>query len=227
MQPFDLSSIEGPHAGQPVITEGPGPGKAAAALILLHGRGSGAQQILGLGRKIVHSLGRRDLLLLAPHAMRSTWYLPRFAELTDPLDPWLVSARQAVDALVTRMTSGGVPREKIFLLGFSQGACLVADRALRVPGRYGGLFILSGAAPPLPGQREEEPSSASLEGTPVCIGCSQEDPHIPLERLRATEQALCEASATVESLIYPGAGHSVTPEELTTVQDILTRGLSS
>ncbi|WP_159438766.1 alpha/beta hydrolase [Alkalispirochaeta americana] len=212
-----------------MITEGPGPGKAAAALILLHGRGSGAQQILGLGRTIVHSLGRRDLLLLAPHAMRSTWYLPRFAELKDPLDPWLVSARQAVDALITKMTAGGIAREKIFLLGFSQGACLVADRALRIPQRYGGLFILSGASLPPANREEDEPENpaANMEGTPVCIGCSQEDPHIPLARLRATEEALRKASASVETLVYPGAGHTVTPEEMSLVQEILTRGIVS
>lgn len=224
MQPFDLSMIEGPHARQPVITEGPDPGKAAAALILIHGRGAGAQDILGLGREVTGALGRRDLLLLAPHAMRSTWYPHRFMEPEQVNQPWLDSARQAIEYLIDHVVSDGLSPERVFLLGFSQGACLVSDVAARNPRRYGGLFILSGG---LIGPAGTDFSfSGDLLGTPALIGCSDIDPHIPHDRVVETSRVLGGLGAAVDERIYPGMGHTVNEDELTAIVETIETALS-
>ncbi len=223
MQPFDLSRINGPHAGQPVITEGPDPGKAAAALVLIHGRGAGAQDILGLGREITGALNRRDLLLLAPHAMRSTWYPQRFMEPEEYNQPWLDSAREAVQYLVRHVTEKGLARSRVFLLGFSQGACLVADAAARHPHRYGGLFILSGGLIGPPGSAFD--FTGDLRGTPALVGCSDIDPHIPHQRVLETAQVLEKLGAAVDQRTYPGMGHTINTDELekivSTIQTVL------
>lgn len=224
MQPFDLSAINGPHTGQPVITEGPDPAKAAAAVILIHGRGAGAQDILGLGRRVTHALGRRDLLLLAPHAMRSTWYPHRFIEPEDTNQPWLDSAREAIHYLIDYVVAGGLPLEKLFLLGFSQGACLVSDAAAHAPRRYGGLFILSGG---LIGPIGTTFSfSGDLAGTPAFIGCSDIDPHIPQKRVEETAQELEKLSASVDKRIYPGMGHTVNEEEIAAIVSTIAATIS-
>lgn len=223
MQPFDLSGIGGPHDGQPVITEGPDPSRAAGALILIHGRGAGAQDILGLGREVTGALGRRDMLLFAPHAMRSTWYPNRFMEPVATNQPWLDSARAALRFLVDHVTAGGMSPEKVFLLGFSQGACLAADTAARHPRRYGGIFVLSGGLIGPAGTAFD--FAGDLEGTPVLIGCSDMDPHIPLERVRETSKALRNLGAAADERIYPGMGHTVNADELKaiveTIQSVL------
>ncbi|TVR74754.1 MAG: phospholipase [Spirochaetaceae bacterium] len=225
MQPFELSRIGGPHEGQPVITEGPDPAKAACALILVHGRGAGAQDILGLGREVTGALGRRDLLLFAPHAMRSTWYPNRFMEPEETNQPWLDSARQGLEFLLRYVTDRGMSPEKIFLLGFSQGACLVSDVAARNPRRYGGLFILSGGLIGPAGTRFAY--SGEMEGTPVLIGCSDVDPHIPVERVRETSRVLESLGARVDERIYPGMGHTVNADELGAIVEVISVALTS
>lgn len=219
MQPFDLSSISGPHAGQPVITEGPDPSKAAAAVILIHGRGAGAQDILGLGREITYTVGRRDLLLLAPHAMRSTWYPLRFTEPEENNQPWLDSAREALESLIEHVVTGGMSIEKVFLLGFSQGACLVADAAVRNPRRYGGLVVLSGGLIGPLGTTFD--FSGDLQQTPAFIGCSDQDPHIPAERVKETVDVLGHMGAQVEHRVYPGMGHTVNSDEIQAITTMI------
>lgn len=228
MQPFDLSGIEGPHGGQPVITEGPDPTKAAAALILIHGRGAGAQDILGLGREVAGALGRRDLLLLAPHAMRATWYPNRFMEPEETNQPWLDSARQAVRYLIDHVVTGGISPDRVFLLGFSQGACLVADTAFNNPRRYGGLFILSGGliGPPDTVFSHATGGNTSsgdrtLDGTPAFVGCSDVDAHIPLSRVQETSRELKNLGARVDERIYPGMGHTVNSDELAAIVECM------
>jgi predicted esterase len=225
MHPFELSRINGPHDGQPVITEGPEPHKAAGALILIHGRGAGAQDILGLGREITAALGRRDMLLLAPHAMRATWYPNRFMEPEETNQPWLESARAAVRFLIDHVIDGGLAPERLFLLGFSQGACLVSDGAARNPRRYGGLFVLSGGLIGPAGS--EFGFTGSLEGTPTLVGCSDIDPHIPLERVKATAEQLRKLGAQVDERIYPGMGHTINEDELGAILETIRSALGA
>lgn len=225
MQPFDLSSITGPHSGQPVITEGPGPEKASGVLILVHGRGAGAQDIFGLGRQITHVLSRRDILLLAPHANRSTWYPQRFTEPEELNQPWLDSAREALSYLIDYVIKDGVPANRVFLAGFSQGGCLVADAAVRNPRRYGGLFILSGGLIGPPGTTFE--FTGNMRKTPVLIGCSDVDPHIPASRVQETADALEALGASVDNRVYPGMGHTVNEDEIDAIVKVMKRGLPS
>jgi predicted esterase len=225
VQPFDLSSITGPHSGQPVITEGPAPEKAAAALILVHGRGAGAQDIFGLGRQITHALSRRDILLLAPHANRATWYPHRFTEPEELNQPWLDSARAALRYLIEYVIRDGIPANRVFMAGFSQGGCLVADVAARNPRRYGGLFILSGGLIGPPETTFE--FSGSLKKTPVLIGCSDVDPHIPASRVTETAEAMEKLGASVDNRVYPGMGHTVNEDELEAIVTIMRRALPS
>lgn len=212
MSSLGLHAIPGPHKGQPVIVEGPDPAKAAGAIVLIHGRGAGAQSILGLGRELLRGADRRDITLLAPHASGAVWYPQRFIEPEDSNEPWLSSAREAVTALMDMLMERGLPARKILLAGFSQGACLVADTVARLPMDYAGALVYSGGLMGPPGT--EYAYSGSLAAVPVLVGCSDVDMHIPLERVEETASVLEGLGAAVDLRIYPGMGHTVNEEEL-------------
>lgn len=226
MTGFDLNDIAGPHRGQPVIREGPDPGRskagATAAMVLIHGRGARAQDILMLGRALVAAADRRDVLLLAPQAAGSTWYPERFIAPIEKNQPWLDSARAAISSLVNSLIRGGTPPGRIVLAGFSQGACLASDFAVERDAPLGGVFVLSGGLIGPLGTTFAP--TGSLPGTRVFIGCSDRDPHIPVERVHETTAAFEATGAAVEERIYPGVLHTVNEDELAAMSAIL-RGL--
>lgn len=224
MKPFSLETISGPHEGQPVLTEGPSPDSAAGAVILLHGRGAGAQDIFSVGRIITGRLQRRDILLLAPHAARATWYPYRFLEPEKNNQPWLDSARSAVAYLIDHIVvEAGMDARNVFLMGFSQGACLAADVAASRGVPLGGVYLFSGG---LIGPEDTEfVFSGDLDKTPVFIGCSDEDPHIPLGRVQDTARVFRSLNAEVDEQIYPGMGHTIIEDELNRVQQSMERAL--
>lgn len=203
-----LSDIPGPHAGQSIQSAGASIEEASAAVIMLHGRGATAAGILDLA----DLLEAEGVAFLAPQAAGSTWYPYRFLEAREVNEPALSSAQSVVDRMVEKLIEAGIPAGRIVLLGFSQGACLASDYVALNPQRYGGLIVLSGG---LIGDRIDlDGYPGSLDGTPAFLGCSDIDPHIPVERVHETASVLESLGADVTTAIYPGMGHTVSPDEI-------------
>lgn len=208
-----------PHAGQPVLTTGVGLDRARVAVILIHGRGGDARGILQLARTI----GNPAVAFLAPQAANQSWYPQRFLAPTHENEPWLGSALAVVAGLVDQAVAAGVPRDHIILGGFSQGACLSAEAALRLGGRFGGVFALSGAVIGEPGAAR--PYDRPLEGTPVFLGCGDVDAHIPASSVRESSTILKAQGAAVTERIYAGLGHIVVSDETDHIRKMIA-GLS-
>ncbi len=199
---------EGPHADEPVERWGPRLGEAPVAMILVHGRHGSPGGILEVARV----LERPRLSCLAPAAAGGAWYPRSFLADRDANEPGLSSGLSVLRALVSRVTDAGVQRERIVLLGFSQGACLTAEFAFRHPARYGGVVVYSGGLIGPPGM--DWKGSGSLEGTPVFLGCSDVDSHIPKERVDESAEVFGRMGADVTKRIYPGMGHLVNDDEI-------------
>jgi predicted esterase len=210
-----LSEGKGPHQGQPVVTAGASLEEATAAMILVHGRGASAANILTLAEE----LDRPDVAYLAPQAANSTWYPHSFLAPTAQNEPGLSSALAVLDELAAWVTENGVPAERLVLLGFSQGACLALTYAARWPRPYGGVVGLSGGLIGPPGTTW--PDEGSLAGTPVFLGCSDVDPHIPEERVRETAVHFRRREAEVTLRLYPGMGHLVNQDEMDFVRGLM------
>ena len=207
--------LSGPHQGQPVAHAGKPLADAKAAMILIHGRGANAQTILGLHTVLTHP----DLTYLAPEAVNGSWYPYSFLSPTEKNEPELSSALQVVADLVAQVEAAGIPAEKIIVGGFSQGACLVSEFVARHARRYGGLLVFSGGVIGPFGTPRAYPGS--LAGTPVFIGCSDVDPHIPLERVHETAEVFTSLGARVTTKLYPGMGHTVIKNEVDHAREIV------
>ena len=208
-----------PHAAQPVLTAGAPLAQAPGALILLHGRGADAADILSLARE----LGRPDLAYLAPQAAGSAWYPNRFLMPAASNEPWLSSALAKVGAVVAQVQAAGLPAERTFLLGFSQGACLALETAARQPIRYGGVFGLSGALIENGDQPHEY--TGDLAGAPVFLGCSDVDPHIPVERVQRSAGLFESLGAAVTLRLYRNMDHTVNRDELRFIRGVLDQAI--
>ncbi len=201
-----------PHAGLPAITEGPAPADARLTLLLIHGRGASARDVLALGREI----GVRQVACVAPQAAGNAWYPHSFLSPLAQNEPGLSSALRALGRLIDMLGDQGVDTNRIALLGFSQGACLALEFAARHPARYAGLFALSGG---LIGPRGTPRNyTGSLEGTPVFLACSDTDPHVPLDRVHESADVLRRMNATADERIYPGMGHTVIEDEIVAIR---------
>ncbi|WP_284008472.1 alpha/beta hydrolase [Haloarcula pelagica] len=207
--------MSGPHQGQDLVTAGTPLSDARAAVVLVHGRGATAQSIVQMGTD-VHADG---VALLAPQAARNTWYPNSFLAPVEDNEPGRSSGLQAVDDAVETAIDAGIPREAVLVGGFSQGACLASEYVARNPRRYGGLAALSGG---LIGETvDPESYEGDIEGTPVFIGCSDVDPHIPIERVHATTETFERLGGDVDERIYGGMGHGVNQDELDAVADLV------
>ena len=208
-----------PHASQPVYSTGVGLGEASAVMILLHGRGADAGDILSLSQYLHFP----RLVYLAPQAQDYTWYPNRFIFPLEQNEPYLSGALAKIESIVKSAESKGIPSDKIFLGGFSQGACLASEYVIRNPKRYGGLFVFSGGyIGPL---NEDRELSGQLDDTPVFIGCSDIDPHIPLQRVQETTTLLRAMGAKVTERIYPNMGHTINDDEIEAARTILEENL--
>ncbi|MFW5940179.1 MAG: alpha/beta hydrolase [Chloroflexota bacterium] len=203
------------HERQPVRTTGAALDNARAAMILVHGRGATADSILTLTQE----LDRPHFAYLAPQAAYNTWYPQSFLAPLEQNEPHLSSALATLDNLVQHVVDGGIPRRRLILLGFSQGACLASEYVARNAGRYGGLAALSGGLIGAPGTPRDY--DGSLQGTPVFLGCSDVDPHIPKKRVDETEQVLSRLQGKVTKRIYRGMGHTVNHDEIEFVQSMM------
>lgn len=210
-----MSSPSDPHAGQPVRRLGPAPREARLAVILLHGRGASASDILGLARE----LALDDVCFLAPEAAGHTWYPLSFLAPTAQNEPGLSSALGVIAGLGASLDADGLSSERVALMGFSQGACLSLEFAARNPARYRAVVGLSGGVIGPPGAARQD--TGSLDGTPVFLGCSDVDAHIPVTRVHETAALFRVLGAVVDERIYPGFGHAVNADELSAVRALL------
>lgn len=213
-----MSTTADPHAGQPVLRVGPEPDAARLSAILIHGRGASAEDILGLAEEFAVD----DVSYLAPQAAGHTWYPYSFLSPIPKNEPFLTSALGVVAGLVHWLEEQGVPADRVAVLGFSQGACLTLEFAARNPRRYGAIVGLSGGLIGPPGTPRLYPGS--LDGTAVFLGCSDIDPHIPVERVRESTAVLRTMKATVDERIYRGMGHTVNSDEVAAVAALLKAG---
>ena len=207
------------HEAREVIRAGKSLEDADTAIIVIHGRGASAQSIVPLAQ----ALDAETMAILAPQAANYEWYPQRFTAPKEKNEPHLSSALNLIAGLVQEVTDAGIPRDRLVLSGFSQGACLTSEFAAQNPARYGGLLVFSGG---LIGSDEEvnvEMYGGSLEGTPVFIGCSDRDAHIPLERVQETTRILSALGAQVTEKIYPNMAHTVVENELARARGILER----
>ena len=212
---------DGPHAGQPIKTAGAPKEAAEAALVLLHGRGARPGSVLDIADELGHS----GVTHIAPEAYHNTWYPSSFMADREANQPHLDSALRAVDDAVELALEAGIPRERIVVTGFSQGACLASEYVYRNPERYGGMAALSGGLIGPDGMRWPDADVESLEGTPAFFGCSDEDPHIPESRVHESAEAYDARGADVTERLYGGMGHRINEDEMEwlrgTVADLL------
>jgi phospholipase/carboxylesterase len=206
-----------PHANQPIRTAGPTTEKAVATILLVHGRGADAESMLSL----YEELGAKNLAAIAPQAAGNTWYPHSFLAPLDANQPYLDSALGRLDSLVADLLAQGISSERIVLLGFSQGACLTAEFVARHPRHYGAVIGLTGGLIGPPGTARNYPGS--LAGTPVFLGTSDPDPHVPFERVKETEIVLKRMEAKVELRRYPGMPHTINDDELAACRKLLKR----
>jgi predicted esterase len=194
------------HENQSLVQSGTPLETAKAVMILLHGRGDNAQGIMGLSQEFERS----DMAFIAPQAANNTWYPFRFIEPTSSNEPYLTSAVQTITNIL-QMTQKHVPLEHTFLLGFSQGACLALEVAARHGGKFGGVIAFSGG---LIGDALEIEKYKNLEQTPVFLGCSDVDAHIPKTRVEESAVLLENLGANVNLRFYPNFGHSINADEI-------------
>jgi predicted esterase len=206
---------EDPHAGQPVLQRGPSLADARLVAILVHGRGASAEDILSL----TYELRVKDVAYLAPQAAGRSWYPYSFLSPIDQNEPGISSGLRVLGGLVEQAGKDGVPPSRVVLMGFSQGACLSMEFAARHAQRYGCVAGLSGGLIGPPGIPHNY--SGTMDGTPVFLGCSDIDPHIPLERVHETADVFRKLGATVDERIYPRMGHTVNRDELDAIEAIL------
>lgn len=204
-----------PHAGRPVLRSGAPLEEARLVAILLHGRGAPARDILGLA----DHFSATDVAWLAPQAANSTWYPHPFLAPLEQNEPWLGSALHVVAALAEESGRQGVPPERLVVMGFSQGACLALEFAAQHARRYAAVIAFTGGLIGPPGTPRSY--AGDFEGTPVFIGCSDVDPHVPLERVRESGTVLHGMGARVDERIYPGMGHTINADELEAADALL------
>jgi predicted esterase len=200
--------VAGPHQGQPVRRAGVPLERARAAMIMIHGRGATAESILTL----VPELKVDGFAYLAPQAAGQTWYPYSFLSPIPQNEPGISSGMQVIDDVLAAVAAAGIPAERTMLLGFSQGACLSLEYAARHARRYGGVVGFSGGIIGPPGTPRDYPGT--FDGTPIFLGCSDVDGHIPKARVEESAEVLGRMGADVTMVLYPGMGHTVNEDEL-------------
>ena len=206
-----------PHGTQPAMSAGVPLTEAQAAVIMVHGRGAGPKNILDL----VPALDVGRVAFIAPAADGGTWYPKSFMAPIPENEPGISSGISLLHTLVDDLERAGIPTQRIVLLGFSQGACLALTAAQRKPQRFGGIIGFSGGLIGPPGTTWER--SGSFARTPVFLGCSDVDGHVPEPRVRETAEVFAAMGADVTVRIYPGMGHLVNDDEIAFARALLGR----
>ena len=204
-----------PHSGQRIVTMGAPVGQGKGVVVMVHGRGAAPENILDL----VPRLDRPEFSYVAPAAANNSWYPYSFLADTANNEPWLSSALAMLKALVEDIVSNGMPRSRILLLGFSQGACLTCEFAVRNAARYGGVIAYTGGLIGPPGTTWDY--NGSFDDTPVFLGSSDVDSHVPKSRVDESAAVFTRMGAAVIERIYPGMGHIVNDDEISFTQRLL------
>lgn len=184
-------------------------------MVMIHGRGGRAEDILTL----VPMLDHDDFAYLAPQAANNTWYPYTFLAPIHQNEPGITSGMHVIRELLDEIAAAGIPAERTMLLGFSQGACLSLEFSARHARRYGGVACLSGGLIGPDGTPRDYPGS--LDATPVFLGCSDVDAHIPTERVELSAKLLGQLGADVTMRIYPGMGHVINEDEREHVRSMM------
>ncbi|MEM7033923.1 MAG: dienelactone hydrolase family protein [Chloroflexota bacterium] len=206
------NSATGLHAGQPIFTTGTPLADASAVMILVHGRGGNAADILSLA----DHLQAPGLAYVAPQAAQYTWYPQSFLAELNQNEPYLSSALDTIRTTVDQVLSLGIPTEKLILGGFSQGACLTSEFVARNANSYGGLLAFSGGLIGPPNTPREY--EGRLDDMPIFLGCSNVDFHIPEARVRESADVFEKMGAQVNLQIYPNMGHTIIADEIVQAQ---------
>ena len=205
-----------PHAGQPIRRQGPATAQARIAVILVHGRGDSASGILTLA----DTLDLADVTWLAPQASGHTWYPYSFLAPMERNQPGIDSGLLVLEGLVAMLDAEGIDSSRLAVMGFSQGACLAQEFAVRHARRYHAVIGLSGGLIGPPGTPRNY--AGAFDATPVFLGCSDIDPHIPVERVHESADVFKRMNAVVDERIYPRMGHTVNPDEIDAVRALLS-----
>ena len=211
------SDAEDPHRNQPILQRGAALKSAKGVVVLLHGRGASAEDILGLAQEFDLS----ELAYLAPEAAEHTWYPYSFLSPIEQNQPWLESALKLVGETVQRAISAGIERQKVAIVGFSQGACLATEFVARNAARYGGLVAFTGGLIGPPGSKFVY--SGGLAGTHCFFGAGDRDPHVPWKRVEESASVLTGLGALVTLRRYPGLPHTISQDEIDHAKIILRR----
>ncbi len=190
-----------------VLHQGPPISKASKALIILHGRGGTAQGIMNLA----DSFSTPQLYIAAPQASHQTWYPHSFMIEENLNEPYLSSSVEVVKRLIDTI-SASIPLSQTYLMGFSQGACLALEVAARFATKYGGVIAFTGGL--IGSVINKKKYHGDFKGTPIFIGTSDQDPHVPLERAQESKIFLEELGAHVTLKVYPGMGHTINEDEI-------------
>lgn len=202
-----------PHDYQNRTESGVGWQEADKVFIMLHGRGAPASDIMGLAPHLKAGKVR----FIAPEADQYTWYPYGFMEHPSINEPYLSDALKMIGNIEEEVVNKGFETNEIFLLGFSQGACLASEYAARNPKKYGGVFALTGG---LIGD-DIAPSNyeGNMQNTPIFLANSDQDPHIPVERSKETEEIFNRLNGDVCLKIYPGMPHTVNEDEIRIINE--------
>jgi phospholipase/carboxylesterase len=214
MNAFDLRPSHpgpDPHGQARFLRHGPPAGAAPLGLVLLHGRGDSAAGIMPLADEL-DDRGAGPISVIAPDAVGGQWYPHRFLEPVARNEPWLGSALATVGRAVAELEAGGLMRKQIVVAGFSQGACLALEYVAREGGAWGAVVGLSGGL--IGADVDPARYPVRLDGTVAFLGCSDVDPHIPVERVHASGRQLLSQGASVTTRIYPGMPHTVNADEI-------------
>lgn len=204
-----------PHASTPVVHAGAALAEARGAIVLLHGRGGSAQDILTLAP----ALQQPSVAYLAPQAAGHTWYPNSFLAPREVNEPWLSSALAKVRSTVEGVVAAGIPRDRIVIAGFSQGACLSSEFVASNPARYGGLIAFTGGlVGPLGTDLQHD---GALDGTATLLLSGDPDPHVPWQRVEETAAELERMGANVTTRRFPGRPHTISAEELELARQML------
>ena len=198
-----------------VLLKGRKLGEAERVLVMLHGRGANAEDILSMA----DYLNVQTFTLLAPQATGNTWYPNSFLAPPYTNEPWLSSAISLIEDITDDITAKGIDYNHIFFLGFSQGACVTLEYVTRNAKRYGGVVAFTGG---LIGDRiYEQNYTGDFGSTPIFIGTSDPDPHVPVQRVHNSVKILKEMNAQVTEKIYKNMGHTINEDEIEIVNNLI------
>jgi phospholipase/carboxylesterase len=209
-----MDELISPHKGMRVLDAGEPLAKARAAMILVHGRGATAEDIMTIGAELMHP----GFAYLAPQAAGNAWYPNTFTAPIETNEPHLSSALEVLENLLAKVEAT-IPAQRVILLGFSQGACLTLEFVARHARRFGGVVGFSGGLIGPDGSPRDYPGS--FDGTPVFLGCSDIDPHIRKDRVLEAADVFTRLGAKVTARLYPGMGHTVNQDEIDAAREIV------